>query len=1207
MTRPELALALPLAGVQLVEASAGTGKTWTLSLLYARLVIETRLEVGAILAVTYTRAAAAELRERLRLRLQEALERLERSAQAAAGPDALDALIRAALVHETRVALLGRLRRAVAGLDVAPIHTIHAFCQRALADHGLAAGQAPRPQELLANERELQLEVATAFWRRHSRTPAGARALAALATGPEALARPLRDLLAVDALEPPSPPEDPGDASEDATFEQVVADFADAFGTHGADARAQLEHAGRAGALNRQRFKPEQIAAIWDGLEAWRDTGDAEALHKNLHWLGQAEVAAKATANAKLHPRSPLFAAIERYCVARTAADARAWRRSLALLHQLRAEARAELTQLKRQRGLIGYDDLIHLVADALGPDADPAFAQRLRAQYRVALVDEFQDTDPRQYAIFHRLFAEPDTSDADERGATRALFLIGDPKQAIYRFRGGDLITYLTAAHRADARHALEHNFRSRPRALRAIEALYEPAGDSAFAQHDITFLPVAPGGRVHDTDFERDGAPAAAMHLLRLDEIDAKTAIGSARIAAAQAGAAAVLELLQAGAEGRARCRRKDATTGAAVAPGDIAVLVETNDDALLMRDTLVALGVPCVVAGRESIFASADAEELRRVLLALRAPGDEARLRAALATVWLGLDAAAIAALDRDETAQREWQERAFAWRQRLERNGPLAVVAMLCAEHAARLLQRDDGERRLANLLQLGEALQDLAAAAPGLDALIDAFERRIERADHDNEDELPRLESDAARVSILTLHKSKGLEFEFVFLPLIATRGGRNPHVAFARYHDGEQRCLHRLGADDEGDRALRALELAEERAEKLRLLYVGLTRARLATWIVWGAAKGVEHTALAWLLHRAPGAAEVVAPEPVALLADLHAWERRAPEAIAVRTATAPRGRFTPGQIDAAPPARRVRRTLDRDWWVYSYSLLAREERNDPEADAVEQGAKDEIAEAEPLPTGALRLSGVRFGNALHAALERADFARWRDWYEAEPPPEETANLSAALRDEGFGSDADQSQGIALLTALIAATVNVRLPEGQRLCDLDAADRRDEMEFHLHLAPTAITELIALLHAHGVVRERHGFGLRRRIEGLLTGRIDLVYRHHGRFYVLDYKSNRLPAYDGASLDLAVRDSEYDLQYVLYTLALHRWLRFRLGADYDYARDVGGVRYLFCRGLDPERDDGAGIHALCPPRALIDALDALFAGSAEAAA
>ena len=183
--------------------------------------------------------------------------------------------------------------------------------------------------------------------------------------------------------------------------------------------------------------------------------------------------------------------------------------------------------------------------------------------------------------------------------------------------------------------------------------------------------------------------------------------------------------------------------------------------------------------------------------------------------------------------------------------------------------------------------------------------------------------------------------------------------------------------------------------------------------------------------------------------------------------------------------------------------------------------------------------------------------------------------------------------------GIALTTRLIGHTLTVPLPEGLRLCDLPEGERRAEIEFQFSLQPTRVDALLALLHAHGVVRERHGFGLRQRLDGLMTGLIDLTYRHDGRWYVLDYKSNRLPAYDVARLQRAMQHSEYDLQALLYTLALHRWLRFRLGNGYDYARDFGGIRYLFCRGLDAACDDGAGLHAQRFAPALIHALDALF--------
>jgi exodeoxyribonuclease V beta subunit len=298
---------------------------------------------------------------------------------------------------------------------------------------------------------------------------------------------------------------------------------------------------------------------------------------------------------------------------------------------------------------------------------------------------------------------------------------------------------------------------------------------------------------------------------------------------------------------------------------------------------------------------------------------------------------------------------------------------------------------------------------------------------------------------------------------------------------------------------------------------------------------------------------------------------------------------------------------------LPRDWWVYSFTQLSNADAGDLAAAAVasERAAADE-PESPPMRDGSTldisvdagtvdrRFSGSRFGNVLHAALEHVDFAAWSDWHGGSAPPTQVDTLAAALRAEGF-ADADLDDGIAALTPLVGHTLTVALPEGGRLCDLPVDARRAELEFHFALQPTSIDALLALLHAYDVLPQRHAFGLRRRLEGLMTGKIDLTYTAGGRYYLLDYKSNRLPDYDRASLAQAMVHSEYDLQALIYTLALHRWLRFRLGAAYDYARDYGGTRYLFCRGLDPGNDDARGVHAWTPPVELITALDALFAG------
>ncbi|MFC4729016.1 PD-(D/E)XK nuclease family protein, partial [Coralloluteibacterium thermophilus] len=303
-----------------------------------------------------------------------------------------------------------------------------------------------------------------------------------------------------------------------------------------------------------------------------------------------------------------------------------------------------------------------------------------------------------------------------------------------------------------------------------------------------------------------------------------------------------------------------------------------------------------------------------------------------------------------------------------------------------------------------------------------------------------------------------------------------------------------------------------------------------------------------------------------------------------------------PAGRLRLAAPPALPPTEAARGALARDWWVYSFSQLAREAdggAGPAPLDTATRGAGDEPAEAAP----DLRFSGARFGNVLHAALERVDFACWRQ--PDAVPPEQRAILAEALREGGYGGDEVLADGLRLLAELVAATLAAPLPEGARLADLPAAARRSEMEFHLSMAPVAIPDLIALLHAHDVLRGRRGFGLRARIEGLMTGFIDLVYRHDGRYYVLDYKSNRLRDYGAAALEAAMRESEYDLQALIYTLALHRYLRARL-PDYAYARHMGGVRYLFCRGLD---GSGRGVFATRFPEELVTALDALLGGGA----
>ena len=406
-----------------------------------------------------------------------------------------------------------------------------------------------------------------------------------------------------------------------------------------------------------------------------------------------------------------------------------------------------------------------------------------------------------------------------------------------------------------------------------------------------------------------------------------------------------------------------------------------------------------------------------------------------------------------------------------------------------------------------------------------------------------------------------------------------------------QYHDANGQRVRQWKTDERHDGAPSwdaACEAAkrEDTAEDMRLLYVGLTRARDAMWLATGPLASNAQSSL----HRLFGG---VLPR-----VDVPGLVLRSPPERGRRHAPAP---ATPEAIPAPrPPHRRLR----RDWWIHSFSQLHRQHAHGAQALAEEAPADDErapvIADA-PLDPAALRFGGTRFGNALHHALEHVDFAAWRDSDGSVIPEGESTALQDALRSQDY-PDSDFDAGVRQLAPLIARTLNAPLPEGVRLADVPASARVAELEFHFTLADADGRALLALLQAHGIAIGRVDFGAWPRLAGLMTGKIDLTYRVDGRVYVADYKSNRLPGYDAAALEHAMAASEYDLQALIYVVAVHRWLRLRLGADYDITRHLGGVRYLFCRGLAA----GEGLATPHFEPALIEAIDALLGGTREAA-
>jgi exodeoxyribonuclease V beta subunit len=1133
-------------GTVVLEASAGTGKTYAIAALATRYVGEAGIALSELLLVTFTKAATAELRDRVRRRMVEASDHLASVIGGNVDPSGdplLDHLAEAP-VKELRERQR-RLADAVTEFDTATISTIHGFCQQVLSGIGLAA-DVPREITLLEDE-ELLLE-------------------------------------------------------------QVV---------HDAMVTRFLDRPGAPG-----------VRAVMDAAKAAVDDPDADVL--------------------------PSESALPDD-VAGDDPDATA-----RLIADLAREVRAEMARRKRTAGVLSHQDLLTRLCDAVTDPAHGAAAVAvLRDRYRVALIDEFQDTDPVQWEILERSFGQA--------AHGRALVLIGDPKQAIYSFRGADVRAYLRATRDA-SRYTLGVNWRSDGTLITALNHLFGGTvyGDAQIVHRDVRPAPGRDGSRLTGPGRPTDHASATGSVTGSVTEATAPITFravtegptpgsdptaNSARAQIPDDVAAEVVRTLDADGPRIAGERAR---------PRDIAVLVRANRDAAVVQQALRRVNVPAVINGVGSVFATTAAAEWLQLLETLERPSSAHAARRLAVTAFGGWDAHQLAVAD--DAAWDSFHERLHTWSGVLAERGVPGLLRSVTATTAIneRLLGMTGGERHLTDLHHVGELLHaaqlevELGAAAltgwlaERIDGMQDAAVPPDEQA--------RRLESDAEAVQILTVHRSKGLEFPIVLCPYLwsAGQGARPPLTVPGP--DGGHRII------DVGPAARTGYEQAKDRwnedkqAEDLRLLYVAATRARHRVVLWWVAAKRNGASSLGTILFARDEHDRVTSEQPPALPDrddTLAALERLA--AACGGTATTvpdqPRpGRYAPTGDDAdGLRLEPLDRWVDRRWRRTSFSGLANHDpvtRQDTRDQADDADTKDDegldLAPQLDRPSGraddgrelrtislplAVVPGSAELGTMLHAVLEHADFA------------------APDLDDEvGRHLDAQQARHLVardhretLLAGLVAA---VRTPLGpladdRALTGFDRAHRLDEPRFELPLAggdrpgdraPAALARIADLVEQHlGADDPLAGYHQRLReprfaidLRGYLNGAIDLVLRIDDgrggdRYLVVDHKTNRLgwpdtPTawhYRPAGLAGAMQDGHYPLQALIYAVALHRLLRWRL-PDYDPSAHLGGVAYLFLRGMTgPEvpRVDGqpCGVFAWRPPAALVFDLSDLLDG------
>lgn len=1260
--RPYVADGSPPDGMRALEASAGTGKTYSITSTVLRLVAEEGLPMEALLVVTFTRAATAELVERTRQRLQEGARAL---ARAMTEPDwsPSDEVLAHVIAHGRGGAgldaTLRRVEQALQQVDEAMISTIHGFCQRVLQQTPFASLVDPgleleHDQDRLVRQvvddwavallRDAPDELHVAL-QEVGLAPARLRAVGtAIANEPRPHVVPALDprppaaivLPAVERLRVAI------DAGRDDLFAaaQLVQDGGSVSGKRG----------GKGGIW--------ALAKVEAAVDAARDAlrggdlpdGRVTAL---LHPTGKTDSKGRTMPQEMADTAIPLAVGAHEQALVEL---------ERAVRTQLAAHVEHEVRRRREQAGTASFADLLRRLDEALDRD-DGRLTAELRATHRAVLVDEFQDTDPVQWSILHRVF-----------GDGRRLDVVGDPKQAIYGWRGADLQTYVDAVGEAgDERWTMVTNHRSDGAYVDACNRAL--AGGGTFGRDDVTYVHVdTPHARPASRLWSADGVPLAGIDVVlhrRAD--DGPVPVGPAGVRCARRTAEEIVATLADAPLLRTHTRDGELVSVRPVGPGDCAVLVRTKSQGELVADELRRRGVPVVVGGGRDVLTSPEAGELDHLLAALLAPADERALRRVLAGPVGGLDAPALAALD--DAAWGRWFEHVSDWSGRWRRQGVSAAVEAALRDGGAevRLAGVRGGERVLTNLRHLGELLhrteRDEALGAEALAAWLAA--RRAEAADGamPPEDREQRLERDSDAVRVLTVHTAKGLEFPLVWLPFAwGSDVRRDTHEERHRpftVNDPEQGgrrtvVLHPSGTDlavASAERTrLRALKDRDDWESGHRLLYVALTRAvhRCTVHLVVTAdvaASSLWHVLFRGELGEGGPAGEVDVPADDVLLGVLEELHRQEP---AIRVTVAQEDRTVTRWSSTGPAGvepldvRTWRRThpLDVTWGRASYSRLVSQPGAAGPVEATPQDARDT---AEPPP-----------GRAVHdlapedrgAVVPLQDLPRGRSWgtfvhdvLEHAAFDADVAGLARSVaerRDAGV-LPVTEPQVDLLARGLHAALATPLGPalDGLRLRDVPRRDRLDELGFALGLAardrPATLAALADVFTAHDP--QAHGVPLAQAadrlrdgrgddpVHGLLVGFVDLVLRHpaDGRIWIVDYKTNglgeRTTDADGAQhyvehaghqhpdrVMSSMLEHDYLVQAHLYVVAVHRWLRSRLGDGYDYDEHIGGWAYLYLRGMTGEGSavaaDGRphGLASARPSRALVEDLDAVLDGT-----
>ena len=1199
-TIPLNPITLPLNQISLIEASAGTGKTYTIGSLYLRLLLKAGennfsrpLNVEEILVVTFTEMATEELKKKIRERITDAIDKLTAFAETKDKSAFKNDEFLTALYHDLDIfEAIHRLKLAEQNMDLAAIYTIHGFCRRMLMQYAFHSG-IHFNLELIKDQSDLLVRFANEFWREHFYPLPFEMAdfIANELGSPDYVLSLLESDLGKNLIV---------DLENQQALSISITEFLHQYlGEYFKDIKALkrfwLESAGKISeliteelnkdyakgepkSLSRRSYNTSRLAKWIDQVNAWANDPRDYVLNETLmSYFTQSALDEKGEEGASPFI-APIFTELEERANALMSPDL--LRR--VILYHYRQALQRKLLDYKLNHQEKSFDDLLRLLCEALQGAQGNELAEMIRFQYPFAMIDEFQDTDSQQYAIFSKIYR-------DNPEKNTGFIMIGDPKQAIYRFRGADIFTYLKASDEAQSRFELTKNYRSEKNLVDGVNALFD-FPQSPFIYQNINFTAV--DSRDDHLRFYLNGKaePAYRFYLTESDKVN-KTEM-------AKICAISIQHWLKSAAENQAVFQNED--TCKTLQAANIAVLVKNRYEAADVIQELQKLGIASVyLSDQSSVFDSHVAVELLRILKACLNVAERPILNA-IATALFGLNAADIHQIQQNEADWQRWADSFAQYQQTWQRQGILAMLHQILLEQgiSERLLSQATGERDLTDFLHLAEILQQAATLHETEAALLSWFEKQIQG--EGRQEAQIRLESERQLVKIVTIHKSKGLEYDLVWLPFLAvpskipTAGDMNVYYSKERDEtlwDMENRNLNAL--------------YEETFAEELRLLYVALTRAKYQMAFALPTQFDKKWNALHYVLSQGEIGKEIALSAPKDTETLLQTFKEKMQDNVEI--CTKPNLKALPAlsinikndELKAAE----FTGNIEQDWRITSFTSIEQAHRRQNylaestgKKHAVFDDAKDyDSQNAIEMSTALLNENesnildlprGKQVGTVLHRHFENCYFSDLAN-------TEEIDKLRQSLQlDETFTEPLQN-----WLQQISHTPLSNEI--GIALADLANKDCIKEMPFYLAIREHFDVEAFnrALKTNHHLPSEPLQF---EQIQGMVRGSIDLVFRHNGKYYLVDYKSNFLGSsladYNQEALKKEMLHSHYDWQYLIYTLALHRYLQ-SVVPHYDYARDFGGVFYLFLRGMNGEPQSGVFYDR--PSVELITELDGVF--------